>query len=49
MPLTLDAGLDQAKGYAQDLGVAFAYSTNGHTIVEYDLFTHQSRDLPFFQ
>ena len=45
---TPGAGLEQAKGYAQDLGVAFAYSTNGHGIVEYDFFTRQSRDLAAF-
>jgi len=45
---TPDAGLEQAKGYARDLGVAFAYSTNGRTIVEYDFFTRQSRDLTAF-
>jgi type I restriction enzyme R subunit len=45
---TPEAGLEQAKGYARDLGVAFAYSTNGHRIVEYDFFTHQSRDLVAF-
>ncbi len=45
---TSSAGLEQAKGYAQDLGVAFAYSTNGHAIVEYDFFTRQSRDLTTF-
>ncbi|MCS7262981.1 MAG: type I restriction endonuclease, partial [Aquificaceae bacterium] len=25
-----EAGLEQAKEYAKDLGLAFAYSTNGH-------------------
>ena len=45
---TADAGLEQAKQYAQDLGVAFAYSTNGHGIIEYDFFTLQSRDLDAF-
>lgn len=38
-----NAGLEQAKGYAQDLGVPFAYSTNGHGIVEYDFFTKSSQ------
>jgi type I restriction enzyme R subunit len=42
------AGLEQVKEYARDLGVAFAYATNGHTLVEYDFFTHQSRELPAF-
>ena len=43
-----NAGLEQAKGYARDLGAAFAFSTNGHGVVEYDFFTHQSRDLSAF-
>ena len=45
---TLDAGLEQAKAYARDLGVAFAYSTNGHGFLEYDFFTHQSQELAYF-
>ena len=45
---TAEAGLEQAKEYAQDLGVAFAYSTNGHGIIEYDFFARQSRDLYAF-
>lgn len=32
-------GLGQAKDYAQTLGIKFAYSTNGHGIVEHDLNT----------
>lgn len=43
-----EAGLEQAKRYAQDLGLAFAYSTNGHSVVEYDFFTHSSRELATF-
>lgn len=43
-----EAGLEQAKGYAQDLGLAFAYSTNGHKIVEYDFFRHASQVLERF-
>ena len=43
-----EAGLEQAKGYARDLRLAFAYSTNGHEIVEYDFFTHSSRSLKEF-
>jgi type I restriction enzyme R subunit len=30
-------GLQQAKEYAQILDLAFAYGTNGHGIVEFDL------------
>ncbi len=43
-----EAGLEQAKGYARDLGVAFAYATNGKEILEYDFFTHQSLALDAF-
>jgi len=43
-----DAGLEQAKAYARDLGLAFAYSTNGHEIVEFDFFTNSSRVLENF-
>jgi len=43
-----EAGLEQVKAYARDLGLAFAYSTNGHVIIEYDFFTHSSRSLKGF-
>lgn len=39
-----ETGLEQAKGYATDLGLAFAYATNGHEIIEYDFFTRSSRN-----
>ncbi len=29
-----ETGLEQAKGYARDLGVAFAYTTNGIEVLE---------------
>jgi type I restriction enzyme R subunit len=32
-------GLQQAKEYAEILGLKFAYATNGHEIIEYDYFT----------
>jgi type I restriction enzyme R subunit len=32
-------GLQQAKDYAGMLGLAFAYATNGHDIIEFDHFT----------
>ena len=35
-------GLQQAKDYAEILGVKFAYSTNGHGIVEFDFTTAKS-------
>ena len=37
-------GLQQAKEYAQILGLKFAYSTNGHGIVEYDFFSGLEAD-----
>ena len=37
--LTPAQGMQQAKTYAQILGVAFAYATNGTGIVEYDFTT----------
>ncbi|RMD61803.1 MAG: DEAD/DEAH box helicase, partial [Planctomycetota bacterium] len=42
------AGLEQAKAYAQDLGLAFAYATNGHEIIEFDFFTNSTRTLKRF-
>ncbi len=33
------AGLQQAKGYAEILGLNSAYATNGAEIIEYDYFT----------
>lgn len=42
------AGLQQAKDYAQDLGLKFAYSTNGHTIVEFDFLTGLETELKGF-
>jgi len=43
-----EAGLEQAKRYARDLGLAFAYSTNGHQIIEFDFFTNSSREIDTF-
>jgi type I restriction enzyme R subunit len=43
-----DSGLGQAKRYAEDLGLGFAYATNGHVIIEYDFFTHSSREIDRF-
>jgi len=39
------AGLQQAKNYAQILGLSFAYSTNGHGIEEWDFTTNTQRSL----
>ena len=41
-------GLQQAKNYAEMLGLKFAYATNGQGIVEYDYFTGQERELDTF-
>lgn len=36
-------GLQQAKQYAEMLGLKFAYATNGHEVVEFDYFTGRER------
>jgi type I restriction enzyme R subunit len=41
-------GLQQAKEYAQDLGLKFAYATNGHAIVEFDFLTGLETELNGF-
>ena len=41
-------GLQQAKDYAAILGLKFAYSTNGHGIVEFDFTTGQEYQLDAF-
>jgi type I restriction enzyme R subunit len=41
-------GLQQAKEYAQILGLKFAYSTNGHGIVEFDFLTGKEREIGAF-
>jgi type I restriction enzyme R subunit len=43
-----EAGLEQAKRYARDLGLAFAYATNGRKIIEFDFFTNSSREIDTF-
>ncbi|MCX7948169.1 MAG: DEAD/DEAH box helicase family protein [candidate division WOR-3 bacterium] len=43
-----ESALEQAKDYAKDLGLAFAYSTNGYKIIEYDFFTNTSTLLENF-
>ena len=45
---TPSAGLGQAKDYSQILGLKFAYSTNGHGIVEFDYTTGIERELDAF-
>jgi len=46
--LSAEIGVEQAKRYAKDLGLAFAYSTNGHQIIEYDFFTNSSEEIKEF-
>ncbi len=41
-------GLGQAKEYAEILGLKFAYSTNGHGIIEFDYTTGKERELETF-
>lgn len=43
-----DEGLQQAKEYAEILGLPFAYSTNGHAIVEFDYLAGTERELTAF-
>jgi len=41
-------GLQQAKEYAELLGLSFAFSTNGHRIVEHDYLTGRETELDGF-
>jgi type I site-specific restriction endonuclease len=41
---SVDAGLEQAKGYALTLGLPFAFSSNGRAFVEFDFFLNRSRE-----
>ena len=41
-------GLQQAKDYAEILGLKFAYSTNGHGIIEFDFLTGKEREIDTF-
>jgi type I restriction enzyme R subunit len=41
-------GLQQAMEYAEILGLKFAYSTNGHGIVEHDFGTGKQKELDAF-
>jgi len=38
-------GMQQAKEYAEMLGLKFAYATNGHEIIEFDYFTGREASL----
>jgi len=42
------SGLEQVKEYARDLGIAFAYTTNGRQIIEWDAFTNTSQEIDHF-
>jgi len=41
-------GLQQAKDYAEILGLKFAYATNGLEIIEFDFLTGLERIIPSF-
>lgn len=41
-------GLQQAKEYAEILGLRFAYSTNGHGIIEHDFLTGKENEIFVF-
>jgi len=41
-------GLQQAKDYAEILGLKFAYATNGHGIIEFDYTTGLEREIDTF-
>jgi type I restriction enzyme R subunit len=41
-------GLQQAKEYAQILDLKFAYSTNGHGMVEFDFLTGREQEMTVF-
>ena len=41
-------GMQQAKEYAEDLNVLFAYSTNGHQIEEFSFITNKQRTIENF-
>lgn len=42
------AGLHQAKEYSEILGLKFAYSTNGHGIIEFNYLTGKESELSSF-
>jgi len=41
-------GLQQAKDYAEILSLSFAYSTNGHQVIEFDYLSGHERELSEF-
>lgn len=46
--LTPGTGLQQAKDYAEILGLKFAYATNGRGIIEFDYLTGVEQELTLF-
>ena len=46
---TAGDGLQQAKDYAEILGLKFAYATNGHNILEFDFLTGKETALSSFR
>lgn len=46
--LPAEAGVQQAKEYAEILGLKFAYATNGHRIIEIDYTTGTEREVDRF-
>jgi type I restriction enzyme R subunit len=44
----LGAAMQQAKDYAEILGLMFAYATDGHRIIEFDYLTGQETELAAF-
>ena len=45
---TVGQGMQQAKEYAEILGLKFAYSTNGHEILEFDFISGKESIIPTF-
>jgi len=41
-------GMQQAKDYAQTLGLKFAYASNGEEIIEFDFITGKERKIETF-
>jgi type I restriction enzyme, R subunit len=46
--LPAETGVQQAKDYAEILGLKFAYATNGHRIIEIDYTTGTEREVERF-
>lgn len=46
--LPAESGVQQAKDYAEILGLKFAYATNGHRIIEIDYTTGSEREVDRF-